>query len=86
MRADRDDVPVRRTGRRVRAVPGPIISLAALVLVTAGPFVAVLLLITRRPHLNLITVIVVAGLLWLILLGLAAWLLRGRSELGNGSK
>lgn len=86
MRADRDDVPVRRTGRRVRAVPGPIISLAALVLVTAGPIVAVLLLITRRPHLNLITVIVVAGLLWLILLGLAAWLLRGRSELGNGSK
>jgi hypothetical protein len=63
-------------------------SLAALVLVTAGPIVAILLLITRRPHLNLITIIVVAGLLWLILLGLAVWLLRGsgRSDLGHGSR
>lgn len=51
--------------------------LAALILVIAGPVVVVLLLIARQPDLNLISVIILAGLLWLILLSLAVWLLRG---------
>jgi hypothetical protein len=59
--------------------------LATLILVIAGPVVAVLLLITRRPDLNLISVFILAGLLWLILLSLAVWLLRGSDRNSNHS-